>query len=301
MNKLVILFGFVSLFSGCKKEIFTKCLTGNVITKTLKYDDISHLDISTDLIFELEDGTEQSIIIEGQEGLIDNFLNNSSFFGGKWTMKTSVFCNYRKDELKITATIPGLKSLVINGDGDAISSSKLNNLTQELIMEINGDGKIDIDMENLSSAKLDIKGDGVMYIDANNMNMIKADISGDGVINLNLGQADNFDASINGDGTINVQAIGISQFDLDILGDGTASLKGTGALLNYLISGDGKIYSHQFLASNGNVNISGDGIIEINVSESLNVNISGDGEVCYKSNPALNVNISGDGKVKNCN
>ena len=86
---------------------------------------------------------------------------------------------------------------------------------------------------------------------------------------------------------------------IDISGSGTVVLEGKGDDGDIEISGSGTLYAEDFSTHTFQIEISGSGKCEVNVSQTLDADISGSGSVYYKGNPEkVRSNISGSGRVR---
>jgi hypothetical protein len=83
-------------------------------------------------------------------------------------------------------------------------------------------------------------------------------------------------------------------------GSGASKIKLTGNAENASVdfSGSGKLFAFDYAVTNMEVDISGAGEAEVNVTGSLNTSISGSGNIRYKGNPVIKQEISGAGSIK---
>jgi hypothetical protein len=88
----------------------------------------------------------------------------------------------------------------------------------------------------------------------------------------------NFEANLSGDGKLTT---------------GTGNFETTGIFT----SGNAKVYAANLTSNNVQVDVSGNGYIEVKANNQLNINISGNGEVHYWGTPAVTTKISGSGKA----
>lgn len=105
---------------------------------------------------------------------------------------------------------------------------------------------------------------------------------------LNIGGSGNIDFDVN-----------CSSIITNISGSGSITLHGMTTDAQHTISGSGNIHAFNLPCNTANINISGSGTCEVNVSDLLQVTISGSGDVIYQGNPPIiTTNISGSGHVK---
>jgi len=108
------------------------------------------------------------------------------------------------------------------------------------------------------------------------------------------------DLSISGSGaTKGKMEMDVQKLKIDCSGGSKLFLTGTAKDVKVDASGAVDLFAYDFPAENYNIDISGAGKAQINVSKELNVEISGAGTVTYKGNPTKNIqDISGAGSVK---
>ena len=74
-------------------------------------------------------------------------------------------------------------------------------------------------------------------------------------------------------------------------------ISGSANQQHFDISGSGDIHAFGLPGKSANVDITGSGNCEVNVSDQLNVEISGSGNVYYLGNPSITTDITGSGNV----
>ncbi|TND09518.1 MAG: hypothetical protein FD123_1109 [Bacteroidetes bacterium] len=131
---------------------------------------------------------------------------------------------------------------------------------------------------------------------------VLATISGSGsVSNADSIHTTDFETKISGSGNITINYLDCSTAKASISGSGNITLSGQCQSAKYTISGSGSIRGFGLTGLHGDVNISGSGDTEINVTQTLNIRISGSGNVYYKNTPAIQVSTSGSGNVTHVN
>jgi hypothetical protein len=138
-----------------------------------------------------------------------------------------------------------------------------------------------------------------IFITLPNLDYLRISGSGD-IISENIFLIDDLELQISGSGIIDVAAEADDIFTR-ISGSGDILLEGTADDLDFEINGSGDIKAFDLLANAADVNISGSGDAEVNVSDELNVRISGSGDVLYRGNPVVDSRISGSGRVIDAN
>ncbi|WP_293299311.1 head GIN domain-containing protein [Pedobacter sp. UBA4863] len=91
----------------------------------------------------------------------------------------------------------------------------------------------------------------------------------------------------------------VTNFDIDISGSGKVELDNEMLTDNIKvdISGSAEVKLENMMAKNAVADISGSGVLKIQVQEKLKVKISGSGKVYYKGSPTIQQDISGSGKL----
>jgi hypothetical protein len=88
------------------------------------------------------------------------------------------------------------------------------------------------------------------------------------------------------------------QFDAQLSGNSHLTI-GTGNFetSGFFTSGNAKVYASNLASNKAQVDVSGNGYIEVKAKDQLSIRISGNGEVHYWGNPAVSSSISGNGKT----
>lgn len=116
------------------------------------------------------------------------------------------------------------------------------------------------------------------------------------IITQNHFSSTNMKVQITGSGTIDYSG-DVTSLNTNVSGSGKITLLGTADNSTMKMSGSGKVRGFAMRCKQNNVSISGSGVIETYVNNSLTVNISGSGKVYYMGNPTLSQHISGSGKI----
>lgn len=91
----------------------------------------------------------------------------------------------------------------------------------------------------------------------------------------------------------------VTNFDVYISGSGEVEIENEmqAKNVNVEISGSGEVDFEKMTTKNAEANISGSGIMKIQVQDRLKAKISGSGKVYYRGNPTVQQDISGSGKL----
>jgi hypothetical protein len=117
-----------------------------------------------------------------------------------------------------------------------------------------------------------------VYVTLPILNHVETNGSGNMAVTGEIIGSDYFNAYTNGSANINVEHGNAKQFEGEI-------------------QGSGNILALGFMSEEAHAKISGDGDIEISVSDKLDVTINGSGNVYYHGSPIITTNISGNGQV----
>jgi autotransporter translocation and assembly factor TamB len=139
--------------------------------------------------------------------------------------------------------------------------------------------------------------DVTIYVTMKNVRKVSVSGSGKAESNGKI-MARDLDLDVSGSGKIDLE-VDAADVSIDISGSGTVILEGKGEDGDINISGSGTLYAEDFATDSFQIEISGSGKCEVNVSQTLDADISGSGSVYYKGDPdKVRSNISGSGRVR---
>jgi hypothetical protein len=123
-------------------------------------------------------------------------------------------------------------------------------------------------------------------------------ISGSGDIHNNESWSiSDFETSISGSGTIDISGLQTNSIRSSISGSGSITLSGNCQSLRGVISGSGDLHAFSMSGLTSEIDVSGSGKTELNITQSIDVQISGSGDVYYRNNPTITASISGSGRL----
>lgn len=123
-------------------------------------------------------------------------------------------------------------------------------------------------------------------------------IDSDGKLtNLN----DVLELDFDGDTDVRLEAVNLSRLTVNADGEIDLAVNGYAETANYNLDGSGIVSTHNLQTAFTSLNMDGNLVAEIWVTEKLNANLDGHATVCLKGNPAVVSNIDGPGKIKDCN
>jgi len=279
LYKTHLLLTIILFCYSCTWDLGSDCIEGdeNVEKRAIEIESISKIELSMSGSLYVNEGP-QYIEIEAPADIIDRIIQESKVGSDKWEI-TLEKC-YNGSEIKVWATLPQFQDLTISGSGSINSIDVLRNI-ENLNLEVNGSGDIDVEVEDGEKLDLEISGSGNANLIARNVRILSYLIQGSGNIVAHHKTSDLCKMKIEGSGNI----------------------ESSGNTLNQIveIEGDGDVSSHALCATQCDINTAGSGDCEVKVSDNLSVKIEGSGSICYKGQPAINSNIDGSGKIINCN
>lgn len=107
---------------------------------------------------------------------------------------------------------------------------------------------------------------------------------------------DELELSVSGVGNLEM-ALETKSFKLSGSGVTNLDISGTANEMSIEISGVGNIRATNFVTKNANVNNSGVGKANVNVTGKLVADVSGIGSIYYSGNPLVNASVSGLGRI----
>jgi len=295
---LIIGFALALLMSACERPINIGCITpeGSTEIRDVAFASFSRIEIVGDADVFITEGATQEVVIEAASNIIDRLIEDSRVSNDGLILEINGCSMIESGELIVRVTIPELTNLEIRGDGSYTTEGVFVNISS-LILDIAGDGQMDLQLDAVDMLSVQINGDG--DIECSGLaDLVSVDIDGDGQVNLVEMPVNVLDLDIRGDADCRLNIV--EEIDININGDGNLACIGTAFIQDIEVSGDALIRNAELITDVTNINLSGDGDVEVNIAQELNVDISGDADVCYRGDGVVNVNISGDGTVLPC-
>ncbi len=188
---------------------------GPIVEKTLDEDDFTGIALSVPAHVELRQGNKQSIVVKGQQNIIDNLKTRVK--GNTWHIGFEKGVR-NHDKLKFYITIPTLEKASIHGSGKIEGKGRWSNL-EDLDCSIHGSGDIILDVDSKNVA---------------------CSIHGSGDIRLS-GQTKYHEVKIHGSGDVRNAALSATHGAVKIYGSGTAKIA-VQKDLDVSIHGSGDVY-----------------------------------------------------------
>jgi len=208
------------LYPSCDK--ITDCIRpeGEIETRTIELDEINAFEIFGSFELTIKEGETQEIKITGHPNVIEALVEDSKIDDGTWDVGIKkCILNWKKEDLKIDATITGLQRVGVSGSADVSTDGVFNNI-DILALNIEGTGDMDLQL-------------------GNNIEKIGTQILGDGDVRLS-GTATESSIEIDGKGKIHYFNLESKSTTINISGSGNCDITAT-ELLDVKISGSGDL------------------------------------------------------------
>jgi len=297
---VIVGFGLALLLSACERPIKIGCISpeGSVEERVVEFDNFDRIEIIGDAEVFITEGATQEVVIEAAPNIIDRLIDDSRVNNDdELVLEINGCAKIDNGELIVRITMAELTGLTITGDGSYTTEGLFENV-EDIFLDIRGDGEMDLQFNEVERVSVGIIGDGDIVC-SGVANLVSINISGDGDIDFFDFAANDLELSIIGDANCKLNIV--EAVDIEITGDGDVESIGTATLQEIEVTGDAKIKNFEISTEITNINLRGDGDLEVRISEELNVGIIGDGKVCYKGDGEINIDTPTTGEVRNCN
>jgi len=217
-------------------------------------------------------------------------------------------------------TLEGFEDIEINGDfeveidtGDTwgVRIESDENLIDLIVTHVSGnrliietrDGicirptrPIEIIISVQTVSEITLNGSGYVYSYALENESLILNLAGSGQIEIDNAVCTTAHVGLEGSGLINCNLI-TESLEAQLEGSGEIKLRGECTTSDQNIIGSGKIKSSELESEECTVRISGSGIADVHVNNTLDVTIIGSGTVYYTGDPTIETYISGSGQV----
>jgi len=227
----VLMIGIVALFTSCGKGNGVIKGSGPVVKQEFDLPPVSAISLSIDANVILTRGDSQTVLIEGQQNIINN-IEKYVTSDGYWNI---AYYNSVRNHAGVTIfiTTPMIDYATISGSGSIQSTNSFTDTT---------------------NVYLTISGSGSIFMNTT-AHIIESNISGSGFIHLG-GSAFEHRINISGSGDIRAFDLATTNTYVKISGSGNSEVWATN-YLDVIISGSGSVYYRG--NPQINVNISGSG------------------------------------------
>lgn len=219
-----------------------------------------------------------------------------------------------------TRTLPAFSRIEVNGDfkvrvdTDAVSMAIVKadeNLLDRIETYVSGDKlviesrhgdclnsshPVEITVSAPAVNNIELSGSGSVFCYGLDVDALMLRISGSGEMDFTGIMAGSLDMDLEGSGNIDCSA-DVENLLSRIEGSGDISINGTAVSSEFKVTGSGHIRAAQLNTDVCTAFISGSGVIDTDVNNTLDVTITGSGTVNYYGNPVVTSHISGSGKI----
>jgi hypothetical protein len=161
---------------------------------------------------------------------------------------------------------------------------------------LNSSHPIEISVSTPTVNNIELNGSGRVYCYGLTADALILKLSGSGEMDLTQIQAGSTTINLEGSGNIECSA-DVENIISRIEGSGEITLNGSAASSEFRVIGSGHLRAGELNTDVCEAYISGSGVIDTDVNNSLDVTILGSGIVHYYGNPVITSNISGSGKI----
>lgn len=315
--------GMITLFSfllftttACAQMKRVKAI-GTYQTKNIKIENFDRINLqgSPTIIYTQSAGNKSSLEIYGSDNilnLVDCRVSDGTLFV---SFKKGTNIEFGKQgRLKIMASSPMLKDVLLQGSGDIILSNEINSERLSLTLQGSGDihaeeivctndflatlqGSGDISVKNGVNAGdvvLNLSGSGDLDIYNLTAKSASAVLRGSGDLKVRgTNVAGNVAVNLSGSGSLDFVGIQGETVKAELQGSGDLKLAGTAQRAVLSLRNSGDLNAKDLKTVDVDASVNGSGSISCYVSGTLKCNISGSGDIGYKGSP---VNIQSNGK-----
>jgi len=251
MKKLIIAFITITTFYSCDKVQFTG--EGDIVTREFNLPQIDRFSSEGSFDVFVEQGAEQSVIVEGEENIIDRLVTKVN--NGRWDIKLKPG-SYSKFSLTVRIVTPDIEEMIVDGSGDvfigAYNVSKLRlrsrgsgdfivsapmTISNLLDLDIEGSGEITIPSLDCQNLEMDVEGSGNIAVNGTTQNAVYY-VDGSGDIRAFDMVAQTGSATNQASGDIELMVA--NQLDVYIGASGNVAYKGNPSI-SQKITGSGKL------------------------------------------------------------
>uniref|UniRef100_UPI0039C1BC7D head GIN domain-containing protein n=1 Tax=Bacteroides nordii TaxID=291645 RepID=UPI0039C1BC7D len=273
---MITLFSFLLTTTTACSQINRVKANGTYKTKNIKIGSFDKINLqgSPTVIYTQSTDNKSTLEIYGSDNilnLVECTVSDGTLFV---SFKKGTNIEFGKEgRLKIMASSPMLKDVLLQGSGDVVLNNKVK--SDRLSLTLKGSGDInagEIVCTNAFSATLQGSGD----------------ISVKSSIN-----AGNVDLNLSGSGDLDFVGIQGETVKAELQGSGDLKVAGTAQRAVLSLRNSGDLNAKDLKAVDVDASVDGSGSISCYVSGTLKCNISGSGDIGYKGSP---VNIQSNGK-----
>ncbi len=228
---------FAILLNACSSE-FGQKINGNgeLIKITRETSDYDILNLSGWMDFELVDGTEGNITIEGESNLLDYIITETD--GKTLTIKvennTSLNTSTNKT-IKIIIPFKDLSKVSLSGSGDVTSNTRINAETFKARISGSGDIVLAVNAEEITA---NVTGSGDLTLKGQT-ERLETTVTGSGNFHGYALTTKHANANVTGSGDVDVMVL--EHLKARVTGSGDIYYKGTPKQVDQKVTGSGDI------------------------------------------------------------
>jgi len=224
----LIIIGVIYYNFGCVRG------SGNVIGKSYDVEEFKNVELNLgSSILYLSQSESQSLRLEAEDNILERLKVNVE--GETLKISRSIGCFWYSEPVKVYANVINIESLTINGSAEIIGQTDLG--SEELKLEINGSGKMDLEVQS-ETIESSITGSGKIILEGKT-DEHKIEISGSGQIEALDLVTKKSKIEISGSGQAKVAAI--EDLDIDVSGLGKVEYIGNPTNISQDISGSASV------------------------------------------------------------
>ena len=211
---------------------------GKVVTKTLELEPFAHIVMDGNADIDLRQGDEFSIEATGNEKAIeanDIRVEEAQKEGENTLHVITKNATRNLPSIKLNITVPNLRSVKVNGDGD-LEIKGDDFFTGDLDIQVNGDGDFEAPHVNCGKLRIIINGDGDVIAKKLYCEDATIQLDGNGDITTDL-TANNIDLQLSSDGEANLD---VKCDNLNVSAGGSGEVKLNGKCKNLTKQSFGK-------------------------------------------------------------
>ena len=228
---------------------------GKVITQTLDLAPFAHIVMDDNADIDLRQGEDFSVEVTGNEKAIESYHITvlKAQKEGDDTLRVISNPSYRQQlpSIKLKVTVPDLRSVRVNGDGD-LEIKGDDFFTGDLDIQVNGDGDFEAPHLDCRKLRIIINGDGDVTAKKLNCEDATIQMDGNGDLTTDL-KANNIDLQLTSDGEANLD-VKCENLRVSVGGNGEVRLKGKCKNLTKQSFGKASLDSRRLQVS-GNIKI----------------------------------------------
>ena len=209
---------------------------GNLTTITRTTSDYDAIRLAGWMEFELVEGEEGTITIEGEENLLDYILTEVE--GNGLIVKTENNINLKPSgnkTIKITIPFRDIDKVSLSGSGDVTSNATI--VSKNFEAKVSGSGDVTLDVKS-TNVQASITGSGDLTLTGQTTNL-NASVTGSGDFHGGRLMADFTEAKVTGSGDVVVYAK--EAIKARVTGSGDIEYKGSPSKVDKKVTGSGDI------------------------------------------------------------